>query len=143
MVDQFVETLNHGAEKAAAKATPIFTTAITSMTLTDVYDIWKGEDDAATQYLRRTTSDQLKAAFRPEIKAALEQVEVTKHWNPIASTYNKIPFVTKVNPNLEDYVLEQTLEGLFKLTAMEEAKIRQDPAARVSSILKRVFGWES
>lgn len=142
IVDQFVETLNHGAEQASAKASPIFVNAITSMSFTDVYQIYRGENDAATQYLKRTTGDELKNAFRPVIKDAINKVELTKYWNPIASNYNRIPFVQKVNPNLEDYVLEQTLNGLFLVVAQEEAKIRQDPAARVSSILKRVFGYK-
>jgi len=113
------------------------------MSFQDVYSIWRGDDNAATEYLRAQTSNQLKAAFKPEIDQALQQVEITKYWNPIATNYNRIPFVTPVNPDLSDYVLEETLDGLFILLAEEEAKIRQDPAARVTSILKRVFGWES
>tara|TARA_R110002050_G_scaffold30928_4_gene79157 strand:+ start:1466 stop:2179 length:714 start_codon:yes stop_codon:yes gene_type:complete len=142
MVDQFVETLNHGAEQASAKATPIFVNAITKMSFSDVFAIYRGDTDAATQYLKRTTGDELKAAFRPVIKDAITKVELTKYWNPIASNYNRIPFVQKVNPNLEDYVLDQTLNGLFLVVAQEEAKIRLDPAARVSSILKKVFGYK-
>jgi hypothetical protein len=142
IVDQFVETLNHGAEQASAKATPIFVTAITNMSFGDVYAIYRGENDAATQYLKRTTGDQLKAAFRPVIKEAINKVELTKYWNPIASNYNRIPFVQKINPDLENYVLDQTLNGLFLMVAQEESKIRQDPAARISSILKRVFGFK-
>lgn len=140
-VDQFVETMNHGAEQAAAKATPIFVDAIKAMTFQDVYGIWKGEDDAATQYLRENTLDELKSEFRPVIKDALEQVEVTKYWNPLINTYNQIPFVTKLNPDLEEYVLDETLNGLFTTLAKEEAEIREDPAARVTDLLKRVFGY--
>jgi len=142
IVDQFTETLNHGAEQAAAKAKPIFVNAITKMSFSDVYNIYRGGNDAATQYLKSSTGDELKAAFRPVIKDAINKVELTKFWNPIAANYNRIPFVQKVNPNLEDYVLEQTLNGLFLVVAQEEAKIRLDPAARVSSILKRVFGYK-
>lgn len=143
MVDDFVETLNHGAEQASAKAAPIFAEAITNMSFSDVYAIWRGEDDAATQYLKAQTTPQLKAAFKPVIDEALKKVEISKYWQPIASNYNRIPFVTPVNPDLSDYVMQGTLEGLFRLLAEEEAKIRQDPAARVSAILKRVFGWNS
>ncbi len=143
VVDDFVETLNHGAEQASAKATPIFVDAITSMTLQDVYGIWRGDQDAATQFLKAKTNNQLKAAFRPVINEALNQVEITRYWSPIASTYNKIPFVKPVNPDLTDYVMQETLDGLYLLMAQEEAKIREDPAARVSAILKRVFGWQS
>ncbi|QNR23509.1 DUF4197 domain-containing protein [Croceimicrobium hydrocarbonivorans] len=143
LVDQFVETLNHGAEQASAKASPIFVDAIRSMTLQDVYGIWRGDANAATVYLRSKTEAQLKLAFKPVIDQAIQKVELTKYWQPIASTYNKIPFVTPVNPDLSDYVMQETLNGLFVLLAEEEAKIRQDPAARVSAILQRVFGWKS
>jgi hypothetical protein len=141
-VDQFVETMNHGAEQAAAKATPIFVDAIKGMTFQDVYGIWHGEDDAATQYLRENTMSQLKTEFRPVIKDALNQVEVTKYWNPLINTYNQIPFVTKLNPDLDEYVLEETLNGLFTTLAKEEAQIREDPAARVTDLLRRVFGYQ-
>ncbi len=141
IVDDFVETLNHGAEQASAKASPIFAEAISTMSLKDVYAIWRGEQDAATQYLKLKTNDQLKAAFKPVIEESLKKVEITKYWSPIASKYNQIPFVTPVNPDLSDYVLQETLDGLYLLLAQEEAKIRKDPAARISLILKRVFGW--
>jgi hypothetical protein len=142
VVDQFIETLNHGAEQASAKATPIFVNAIANMSFSDVYAIYRGDNDAATQYLKRTTGDELKAAFRPIIKDAINKVELSKYWNPIASNYNRIPFVQKINPDLENYVLDQTLQGLFLVVAQEEAKIRQDPAARITGILKRVFGYK-
>lgn len=141
-VDQFVETMNHGAEKAAAKATPIFVDAIKGMSFQDVYQIWQGGDDAATQYLRDNTMTQLKGEFKPVIHDALEQVEITRYWNPLINTYNQIPFVSKLNPDLEDYVLEETLNGLFTTLALEEAAIREDPAARVTDLLKRVFGYQ-
>lgn len=140
-VDEFVATLNHGAEEASKKASPIFVNAITSMSITDVYDIWKGDNSAATKYLKGATQTQLQTAFRPVIKKALEKVDVTKYWNPLIDTYNKIPLVQKMNPNLEDYVLQGTLDGLFKMLALEEGKIREDPAARVSELLKKVFGY--
>lgn len=142
LIDDFEETLNHGAEQASAKASPIFIEAIQNMSLQDVYGIWKGDEDAATQYLKRNTNAQLKAAFKPVIDRSLAQVEITKYWSPIANNYNRIPLVKPVNPDLSDYVLQETLDGLFLLLAEEEAKIRRDPAARVSDILKRVFGWQ-
>jgi hypothetical protein len=140
-VDQFVETLNRGAEKASAKAKPIFVNAIKQMTLQDVYSIWRGDQDAATQYLIKTTRPLLENEFRPIIKAALDEVEVTKYWNPLISNYNRIPLVTPLNPNLDEYVLNEAMDGLFLVIAQEEAKIRENPAARVSDILKRVFGY--
>lgn len=142
-VDQFVETMNHAAEKAAEKAKPIFVKAIKQMTLRDVYDIWRGDDDAATQFLKRTTTNALKAEFRPVIQNAINQVELTKHWNPVITTYNQIPFTTKVNPNLDEYILDETLNGLFTVIAKEEEKIRENPSARVSAILQRVFGYSA
>jgi hypothetical protein len=142
-VDDFVETLNHGAEEATKKATPIFVNAIMDMNLKDVYGIWRGENDAATLYLKEKTNDQLKTAFHPVIKEALDKVEIAKYWKPIANTYNRIPFVSPVNPDLTDYVMQGTLDGLFYLLAQEETKIRENPKARVSGLLRHVFGWES
>lgn len=139
-VDQFVVTLNRAAEDAAKKAAPIFVNAITKMTITDGMNILKGKDDAATQFLKSTTSAKLKSEFMPVVKASISKVQVTKYWNPLVTNYNKVPFVTKMNPNLDDYVTQKAIEGLFTLVAQEEAKIRKDPAARVSDILKKVFG---
>ena len=140
-VDQFVETLNRGAERAAEKATPIFMDAIKQMSIQDVYEIWRGDNDAATQYLRRSTRNQLKQEFRPVIKGALDQVDVTRYWNPIITAYNRLPHSQKVNPDLDEYVLNETLDGLFKMIAQEEAKIRENPQARVTDLLERVFGY--
>ena len=139
-VDKFVMTLNRAAEEAAKEAKPIFVNAITSITIQDGMTILKGNNDAATQYLKGKTQAQLNAAFSPIVKKAIAKVELTKYWNPIVKQYNKVPFVNKVNPDLEKYVTDKALEGLFKLVAEEETKIRKDPAARVSEILRRVFG---
>ena len=139
-VDEFVMTLNRAAETAAKEATPIFVDAIKSMSISDGFAILKGNDNAATQYLRDKTSAQLKVKFNPIVKNAISKVEVTKYWNPLINTYNKIPFIEKQNPDLEDYVTTKAMEGLFLMIEKEEAKIRKDPLARVSDILKRVFG---
>ncbi|MEO5572529.1 MAG: DUF4197 domain-containing protein [Bacteroidia bacterium] len=139
-VDQFVMALNRAAEDAAKKAAPIFLGAITKMTINDGVTILKGKDDAATQYLKTSTTAQLKNEFKPVIKASLSKVKITKYWNPLMSNYNKIPFVTKMNPNLDEYVTQKAMDGLFTLVAQEEAKIRKDPAAQVTDILKKVFG---
>lgn len=141
-VDQFVETMNHGAEKAAERATPIFVNAIKQLTIRDVYDIWRGGDHAATDYLRNTTTQALKNEFRPEIKQALDQVELTRYWNPLISAYNSLPLQReKINPNLDEYVLERTMDGLFLKIAEEEEKIRENPQARVTQLLRKVFGY--
>ncbi|WP_258103627.1 DUF4197 domain-containing protein [Marinoscillum sp. MHG1-6] len=138
-VDQFVETLNHGAEEAAKEAKPIFISAIQSMTIQDAWGILKGEDDAATSYLRRTTSDELRSKFQPVIKNALDKTNATKYYSDIITTYNKIPLLEDVNSDLEAYATERALDGLFFLVAEEEAKIRVDPMARTTDLLKRVF----
>ena len=139
-VNQFVLTLNRAAEEAAKDAAPIFVNAIKEMSIGDGLKILQGEDDAATSYLKQKTSAQLMQKFRPVVERAIAKVEVTKHWNPIITTYNKVPFVQKMNPDLEGYVTEKAVAGLFVLIAEEEKKIRKDPLARVTDILKKVFG---
>lgn len=138
-VDRFIMTLNRGAEEAAKEAKPIFVTAIKSMTIQDAWGILKGEPDAATQYLKRTTSIQLREKFKPVIKDALSKVNATKYYGDIVNTYNQIPFVQDVNPNLDDYATDKAMEGLFLLISEEEKKIREDPLARTTDLLKRVF----
>ncbi len=140
--DRFILALNRAAEDAASEAAQVFVTAITQMTVTDAMGILKGEDDAATRYLERTTSDTLYGKFKPIVQSSMEKVEVTRHWNPVASSYNKVPFVKPVNPDLEDYVTRKAMAGLFTLVAAEESKIRKDPAARVTDLLKKVFGGQ-
>ena len=138
-VDKFITSLNRGAEKAAKEAKPIFISAIKSMTIDDAWGILKGEPNAATEYLKRTTSDQLYEKFNPVIKSSLDEVNATKYYGDIINTYNKIPFVEKVNPDLDDYATLQAMDGLFYLIEQEEAKIRKDPVARVTDLMKRVF----
>jgi hypothetical protein len=139
-VDKFVMTLNRGAEDAAKEAKPIFIAAIKQMTIDDAWAILKGEPDAATQYLKRTTSSQLKEKFRPVIQASLDKVSATKYYGDIVNKYNSIPLVQKVNPDLNDYATDMAMQGLFTMIAKEERNIRQDPVARTTELLKRVFG---
>ncbi len=141
-VDKFVTTLNRGAERAALEAKPIFIAAIKSMTIEDAWNILKGENDAATQYLQRTTSDALKDKFRPIIKSSLEEVNATKYYDDLVNTYNKIPLVRKVDPELDNYATDKAIEGLFYLVAQEEANIRENPVARTTELLRKVFGYE-
>ncbi|MEL7002470.1 MAG: DUF4197 domain-containing protein [Bacteroidota bacterium] len=138
-VDKFVLTLNRGAEQAAKEAKPIFVAAIKSMTIRDAWNILKGEDDAATQYLNRVTSAQLKAKFQPIIRNALNKTNATKYYGDIIGTYNKIPFVDKADPELDNYATDKAMEGLFLLIAKEEKKIREDPVARTTELLRKVF----
>jgi len=139
-VDKFVMTLNHGAEDAAKEAKPIFISAIKAMTIQDAWGILKGQPDAATQYLKRTTSDQLKTKFQPVIQNSLNKVNATKYYGDIVNTYNKLPLVEDVNPNLDEYATDKAIEGLFTMIAKEEKNIRQDPVARTTALLKKVFG---
>ena len=102
-VDKFVLALNRGAEDAAKEAKPIFVTAIKQMTIQDAWSILKGEDDSATQYLKRTTTSQLTEKFKPVIQKSLEKTNATKYYKDLVTTYNKIPLVQKLNPNMYEY----------------------------------------
>jgi len=141
-VDDFVLSMNRAAEKAAADAAPIFVSAIKSMTINDAWAILKGEDNAATQYLQRTTGEQLKATFKPVIERSLEAVNATKYYTDVTNAYNKIPFVQPVETDLTAYVNNLAIEGLFKLVEKEELAIRKDPIARTTELLKKVFGYK-
>jgi hypothetical protein len=139
-VDRFVMTMNRAAEEASKEAAPIFVNAVKTMTINDGLGILRGGDGAATNYLKGRTQAELTNKFSPIVKRAINKVQLTKYWNPIITKYNKIPGVRRQNPDLDRYVTEKALEGLFKLIAEEENKIRKDPAARVSDILRKVFG---
>jgi hypothetical protein len=139
-VDKFVVSLNRAAEEAAKEAAPIFINAIKAMTIQDGFTILKGSENAATQYLNDKTTADLTAKFRPVVKAAIQKAEVAKYWKPLMTRYNKVPGVQRVNPDLEAYVTQKAIEGLFLMIAEEEMKIRKDPASRVTDLLKKVFG---
>lgn len=139
-VDEFNESMNRAAEKAASEAKPIFIAAIKGMTIQDAVNIVRGADNAATTYLQKTTSPELIVKFQPIIKTSLDNVSATKYWTNLISTYNKIPLVKKMNPNLTEYVTRKAIDGLFIMIAKEELKIRKDPVARTSELLKKVFG---
>ena len=141
MVDNVVTSMNHAAENAAKAATNIFINAIKQMTVNDAINIVNNkQQDAATQFLQRTTTDQLVAAFKPSIKDALDKTGATKYWSEVMTEYNKIPFVSKVETDLPDYATRKAISGLFFMIAKEEAAIRKDPLARTSDLLKKVFG---
>lgn len=138
-VDQFELSLNRAAEDAAKKAKPVFIKAITSMSIQDAVGILQGQKDAATQYLRRSSGQQLVTEFTPIIDSTLKKNNATRYYSDLVNTYNKVPFVQKVNPNLTEYATNKAVDGLFILVAQEEAKIRENPAARVTELLKKVF----
>ncbi len=139
-VDEFNESMNRAAEKAATEAKPIFIAAIKGMTVKDAINIVRGENNAATVYLKNTTSPELVIKFQPVIKTSLDNVDATRYWADLITIYNKIPLVKKQNPNLSEYVTQKAIDGLFVMIAKEELKIRKDPMARTSELLKRVFG---
>ena len=138
-VDKFVLALNRGAEDAAAEAKPIFVSAIQQMTIQDAFAVLKGEPDAATQYLKKTTTVQLKEKFKPIVQNSLNKVNATKYYGDIVGTYNRIPFIQKANPDLNAYATDMAIQGLFVMIAKEEKNIRKDPLARTSDLLKKVF----
>lgn len=142
-VDKFIISLNRGAEDAAKSAKPIFISAIRSMTIQDAWGILRGEKDAATNYLRRTTTDQLTSAFQPVMQKSLDQVNATRYYGEIITRYNQIPLVQKVNPDLEAYATQKAIDGLFLLIEQEEANIRENPVARTTELLRRVFGAQN
>jgi hypothetical protein len=139
-VDEAIESINRAAEDAANGAKDIFVDAIKNMTLTDAKSILRGDENAATNYLEKSTRAALFEKFKPVVKTSLDKVGATKNWNSIFTIYNKIPFVDKVNPNLEEYATNKAIDGLFIQIAKEELSIRKNPAARVSDLLKKVFG---
>ena len=139
LTEQLVEKVNHAAEDAAKGAKPIFKKAITDMTIDDGLGILMGDDMAATSYLKRTTSDGLYNAFKPVIVRSLNKKKALDSWGKVVNTYNKVPFVKKMNPDLADHVTNKALEGLFHMVAKEEKLIRKDPVARATDLLRKVF----
>jgi hypothetical protein len=142
-VEKFELTLNRAAEDATKAALPIFADAITNMTIQDGFKILNGGDGAATKYLRDNTTAKLTAAFSPKVAESINKVKLTEYWNPIITKYNSVMAITggqKMNPDLNAYVTERAITGLFKLVEQEENKIRKDPMARVTDILVKVFG---
>lgn len=142
-VNEFETTLNRAAEEATKTALPIFKDAILSMSIQDGFSILKGGNGAATKFLRDNTSSQLIEAFKPKVDEAIAKVKLTNYWNPIITKYNTAMTLTngqKINPDLTDYVTNKAIDGLFFMVEQEENKIRLDPVARVSDLLKKVFG---
>lgn len=137
-VDNAILSMNRAAEDAAKSAAPIFLNAIKGITIQDGVGILKGGDFAATNYLKSRTLAQLTVAFRPIIEQSLQKVDATKHWNTLFTTYNKFS-AQKVNPDLTAYVTEKAMTGIFYQVGQEEQKIRKDPVARTTDLLKKVF----
>ena len=143
-VDQFELTLNRAAEEATKEASPIFIQAIKDMSIGDGFTILKGEDNAATNYLRDKTTSKLVSAFSPKVKIAIDKVQLTKYWTPLTKAYNTANILTggsDVNTDLNAFVTERAIKGLFLLVEKEEKNIRKDPLARATDILKKVFSF--
>ena len=139
LADEGLKMMNRAAEDAVKEATPIFVSAVKNITFADAKTILMGNNEAATSYLRKSTTSQLYAKFNPVIKSSFSKVGADKVWNNIISKYNTIPLVQKVNPDLTDYVTNQALDGVYKMIAVEEKDIRTNINARTSVLLKKVF----
>ena len=137
--NELLEKINRGAEDAAKEASPIFLDAIKQMTFQDATNILMGADNSATEYLQRTTSTDLYTKFNPKIVASLDKIGANNLWKKAADAYNKIPLITKINTDLDDYVTNQALKGLFGKVSEEEKNIRHNKLARTSELLKKVF----
>ncbi len=141
MVDKAILSINRAAEDAVGYAKPIFVSAIKDMTLMDAINIVKGPKDAATNYFKGKTREALLAAFLPSIKSSLDKVDATKYYGDIVNTYNNFPTTfKKINPDLPSFVVEKATDALFDQIAKEEANIRENPVARTTEILRKVFG---
>ena len=141
-VEDFERTLNRAAEQAAKEAVPVFVEAITSMTIQDGFNLLRGGENAATNFLRDRTSASLRARFEPVVAQATNEVALTSYWQPLASAYNTATLFTggsAIDPDLNAYVTTKAMDGLFLLLAEEERKIRVDPLARTTDLLRKVF----
>jgi hypothetical protein len=139
-VDALEESMNRAAEEAAARAVPVFASAISSMTVSDAFSILRGADDAATRYFQDRTSSTLRSQFQPIAASAMQKTGLYDTYRQLVAQYETIPFAKPPALNLESYVTDQTLAALFGELAKEEALIRKDPAARSTALLRRVFG---
>ena len=141
MCDDVINSVNHAAENAAVEAKAVLTNSIWQMTIGDAMNILFGANDAATEYLKKTSTAQLTSKFTPIIESSLSKVGATKYWSDAINYYNKIPLVEDMNPDLTAYVTQKALDGLFLMIEQEELKIRQDPGARVADIVQKVFAY--
>jgi hypothetical protein len=138
-VDDFEVSMNRAAEKASAEAVDVFWDAITAMTISDAFGILNGEDNAATEYFRGRTSDQLRSRFQPIVITKMKEVGVYRLYDDLSSYYNMLPVSKPEAVDLDDYITDKTVDGIFLMLAKEEKKIRDDPAARTTELLRKVF----
>ncbi len=142
LADEGIKALNRAAEDAVKEATPIFVTAVKEITFTDAKNILLGPDNAATNYLEQKTTSALYSKFNPVIKQSFSKVGADQIWTNIITKYNSIPFVTKVNPDLTDYVTTEALQGVYKMISVEEKDIRNNISARTTTLLRQVFALQ-
>ncbi len=142
LADEGIKVLNRAAEDAVNEATPIFVDAITNMSFNDAKNILMGDDNSATQYLEKTTTQPLYGKFSPVVNESLQKVGADTVWEKIISKYNSIPLVSKINPDLTDYVTNKALDGVFTMIAVEEKEIRTNLSSRTSELLKKVFALQ-
>jgi hypothetical protein len=138
-VDAFILSMNRAAEKAAPQALAFFTDAVKEMTITDAVGILRGSDTAATDYLKSKTNDKIYGAFKPVVSSAMNDVGVTRSFKQMMDKAGTIPLLKKETVDLDHYVTSKALDGLFVVVGQEEKKIRKDPVARVTELLKTVF----
>jgi len=141
LADDVILSLNRAAEDAAKQAKPIFVNAVKQMTLQDVTNILLGSQDAATQYFKRTTTPDLLSKFAPVIQTSLGKVGATSYYSDAVNAYNKIPLVTKLNPDIAEYVTQKAIDGVFYQIAQEELKIRQNIGFRTTPLMQKVFAY--
>jgi hypothetical protein len=139
-VDDFVLSMNRAAEKAAPKAAVFFSDALKEMTFDDAVGIWKGGDTAATDYFRGKTRDRISQAFKPVISSSMNEVGATRSYKEMIHQYESFPFMKSESLDLDNYVSNKAVDGLFYMVGEEEKKIRTNPAARATDLLKKVFG---
>jgi len=142
LADKGLVMLNRAAEDAVGEATPIFVDAVKGITFSDAKNILLGADDAATQYLNGKTNSALYAKFSPVIKNSFDKVGANAVWSNLISRYNALPFASKVNPDLTDYVSQQALTGVFKMISVEESNIRNQAGSRNTELLRNVFALQ-
>jgi hypothetical protein len=142
LVDELQEKVNEAAEKAAPKAGDIFISSVKQITIKDAYDILRGSDNAATQYLNRTAGGKIKAQMKPVIENKLSEVGAQQVYRTVINKYNSLPFVEKKNPDLADFTANKAREGIFKYVAKEEKEIRKNPLKRTTALLRKVFAQQ-
>jgi hypothetical protein len=142
LADEFIASMNHAAEKAVPETVDIFSQSLSAMTLEDAQGIVKGPDDAATQYFDRTSRATLKARIMPIVKQAMDEAQVTRYYRSMTAGLGTFAAPLGFSEqSLDDYVADKGLDGLFTIMAQEEQRIRENPVARSSELMQKVFGW--